>query len=71
MVDKYNTAICFVANFKYLYKHFPRIYQQLRTKGNYSGEIVELGRVSKLLSFINFIPSLVSIVSFTTLSSTK
>ena len=40
MVEKYNTAICFVANFKYLYKHFPRIYQQLRIKGKYSGEIV-------------------------------
>ena len=33
-------SICFVANFKYLYKNFPRIYQQLRTNGKYQGEIL-------------------------------
>ncbi len=55
MVDKYNTAICFVANFKYLYKHFPRIYQQLRTKGNYSGEIVVITNMICPSIFIKFL----------------
>jgi len=35
-----NTAVCFVADFKYLYKNFSRIYNQLRTNGNYQDEIV-------------------------------
>ena len=55
MVDKYNTAICLVANFKYLYKHFPRIYQQLRTKGNYSGEIVVITNMICPSIFIKFL----------------
>ena len=40
MENKATPVICFVANFKYLYKHFPRIYQQLRIKGNYKNEII-------------------------------
>ena len=35
-----STAICLVANFKYLYKNFPRIYMQLRNIGKYKGEIL-------------------------------
>ena len=40
MENKTTPVICFVANFKYLYKNFPRIYQQLRVKGNYKDEII-------------------------------
>ena len=35
-------VVCLVANFKYLYKHFPRIYQQIRNKGNYKNEVLVL-----------------------------
>ena len=35
-----NTAVCFVADFKYLYKNFSRIYNQLRTNGKYRDDIV-------------------------------
>ncbi len=34
------TAVCFVADFKYLYKNFPRIHKQLTNVGKYKGEIV-------------------------------
>lgn len=34
------TAVCFVSDFKYLYKNFYRIHDQLRTKGKYKGDIV-------------------------------
>lgn len=34
------TSVCFVANFKYIYKHFPRISKELRLIGNFNGEIV-------------------------------
>jgi hypothetical protein len=40
MVNKSTPVVCFVANFKYLYKHFPRIYQQLRVNGNYENQIL-------------------------------
>ena len=40
MNDTSKTVVCFVADFKYLYKHFSRIYEQLRNKGNYKGEIL-------------------------------
>ena len=35
-----NTAVCFVADFKYLHKNFARIYNQLRTNGKYRDDIV-------------------------------
>ena len=38
MHDK--TAVCLVANFKYLYKNFPRMYKQIRNVGKYNGEIL-------------------------------
>ena len=38
MLDK--TAVCLVANFKYLYKNFPRMYKQIRNVGKYNGEIL-------------------------------
>ena len=41
-----STAICLVANFKYLYKNFPRIYVQLRNIGKYNGEILRLTLLS-------------------------
>ena len=34
------TAVCVVANFKYIYKNFDRFINQLRQSGNYSGEIL-------------------------------
>ena len=40
MVKKTAPVVCFVANFKYLYKNFPRIYQQLRSNGNYKNEVL-------------------------------
>ncbi len=40
MISKPKTAICFVADFRYLYKNFKRINNELRTKGNYKGEIL-------------------------------
>lgn len=40
MENSSKTVICFVANFKYLFKNFPRIYEELRNKGNYKGEIL-------------------------------
>ena len=33
-------AVCFVADFKYLFKNFNRIYRELRGTGNYQGEIL-------------------------------
>lgn len=33
-------TICLVANFKYLYKNFPRIFYEIRTKGCFKGEIL-------------------------------
>ena len=38
ILDK--TAVCLVANFKYLYKNFPRIYKEIRDVGKYNGEIL-------------------------------
>ena len=38
----YKSAICFVADFKYLYKYFDNIYQELRNNGKYDGEIIIL-----------------------------
>ena len=38
MSDK--SAICFVADFKYLYKYFENIYDELKKNGKYNGEIV-------------------------------
>ena len=38
--DSKPTAVCVVANFKYLYRNFPRIYTQLRNIGKYNGEIL-------------------------------
>lgn len=43
--DKKLTAVCVVANFKYLYKNFPRIYSQLRNIGKYSGEILVITNI--------------------------
>ena len=40
MRDNSNLAICVVADFRYLYKNFSRIYEQLRTNGKYSGDIL-------------------------------
>ena len=40
MINKPRTAVCFVADFKYLYKNFKRINNELRTKGNYKGEVL-------------------------------
>ena len=33
MDSKENIALCVVADFKYLYKNFNRIYKQIRNKG--------------------------------------
>ena len=33
-------AVCFVADFKYLFKNFNRVYRELRGTGNYQGEIL-------------------------------
>lgn len=33
-------AVCVVADFKYLYKNFNRLYKQIRNNGNYSGDIL-------------------------------
>jgi len=33
-------AVCFVADFKYLFKNFNRVYRELREIGNYQGEIL-------------------------------
>jgi len=38
----YKSAICFVADFKYLFKYFDIIYQELKNNGKYDGEIVIL-----------------------------
>jgi len=43
--NKNQIAVCVVANFKYLYKNFPRIYTQLRTNGKYSGEILVITNI--------------------------
>jgi len=40
MVKRTIPVVCFVANFKYLYKNFPRLYEQLRTNGNYKNEVL-------------------------------
>lgn len=40
MVRTISPVVCFVANFRYLYKNFPRIYNELRTQGNYEHEII-------------------------------
>lgn len=40
MQNSSSLTVCFVANFKYLYKNFPRVNQELRTNGNYSGDIL-------------------------------
>ncbi len=40
MINNPKTAVCFVADFRYLYKNFKRINNELRTKGNYKGEIL-------------------------------
>ena len=34
------TAVCVVANFKYIYKNIDRFINQLRQSGNYSGDIL-------------------------------
>lgn len=33
-------AVCFVADFRYLYKNFTRVYKELREKGKYKGDIL-------------------------------
>jgi len=40
MNDSLKIAVCFVADFRYLYKNFERIYSELREIGNYQGEIL-------------------------------
>ena len=35
-----NIAVCFTADFRYLYKNFSRIYSQLLNQGKYSGEVL-------------------------------
>tara|TARA_B100000900_G_scaffold416277_1_gene450946 strand:+ start:24493 stop:25275 length:783 start_codon:yes stop_codon:yes gene_type:complete len=40
-----NTAVCFVADLRYLYKNFTRIYNQLRTNGKYKGEILVITNI--------------------------
>ena len=40
MNDSLKIAVCFVADFKYLYKNFERVYSELREIGNYQGEIL-------------------------------
>ena len=38
----YKSAICFVADFNYLFKYFDNIHQELKNNGKYNGEIVIL-----------------------------
>ena len=40
MNDSSKIAVCFVADFKYLFKNFTRIHQELREIGKYEGEIL-------------------------------
>jgi hypothetical protein len=35
-----DSAVCFVADFKYLRKNFSRVYSELKTKGQYEGDIL-------------------------------
>ena len=56
MEIKTSPVVCFVGNFKYLYKHFPRIYQQLRINGNYKNEVVVITSLtcpSFLIKYLN------------------
>lgn len=54
-LDTSKTAICLVANFKYLYKNFPRMYFQLREIGKYSGEIIIITSFLCPTIFIKFL----------------
>lgn len=40
MKTESKTVICFVGNFKYLYKNFSRIFNELTINGNYKGDIL-------------------------------
>lgn len=56
MEIKKDPVVCFVGDFKYLYKHFPRIYQQLRVNGNYKNEVVVITSLtcpSFLIKYLN------------------
>ena len=52
MNSKENIALCVVADFKYLYKNFNRIYKQIRDTGNYSGDILVITNILLLKFFI-------------------
>ena len=49
------TAVCLVANFRYLFKNFPRIYKQIRDVGKYSGEILVITSLECPTFFIKFL----------------
>lgn len=56
MVKRTIPVVCFVANFKYLYKNFPRLYQQLRTNGNYKDEVLVITTLTSptfLIKYLN------------------
>ena len=53
----YKSAICFVADFKYLFKYFDIIYQELKNNGKYDGEIVILTSLFSPTFFIKTIRS--------------
>lgn len=40
MQEKNSLVVAFVADFRYLYKNFPRIFKELREVGKYNGEIL-------------------------------
>lgn len=51
-----NTCIAVVGDFKFLYKYFPKFYLNLRSKGEYSGQIVVITSLitpTFLIKFIN------------------
>lgn len=49
------TTLCLVANFKYLYKNFPRIYKQIRGNGKYNGEILVITSLTCPTFLIKFL----------------
>tara|TARA_Y100000389_G_scaffold92538_1_gene89270 strand:- start:24665 stop:25447 length:783 start_codon:yes stop_codon:yes gene_type:complete len=46
------TAVCFVSDFRYLYKNFKRIYRELRLNGKYQGEILIITHILSPTFFI-------------------
>ena len=49
-------AVCVVGDFKYIYKYFSNFKKDLRTKGNYKGEIIIL---TSLFSPINLLRGII------------